>query len=108
MPRPCNALKRLLEYANPRVQILGRASSWGFNPVIIYLIFKIHSLVQVFFGNISLVATYQHYLFINYLPFFQYHQLTVSDDYFENQIAMNKMLVQKNFGMLRHPFNKDM
>ena len=47
------------------------------------------------------------YLSIIYF-FPQYHQLTVSDDYFENKIAMNKMLVQKNFGMLRHPVNKDM
>ena len=108
MPRPYNALKRLLEYDNPRVQILGRASSWGFNPVIIYLIFKIHSLVQFL---LVIYHLSQHinttYLSIIYF-FFQYHQLTVSDDYFENQIAMNKMLVQKNFGMLRHPVNKDM
>ncbi|CAH3162047.1 unnamed protein product [Porites lobata] len=37
-----------------------------------------------------------------------YSKLTVSDDYFENKIAMNKMLVQKNFGMLRHPVSKDL
>ena len=74
-----------------------------FNPVLIYLI----TLWFSFFGDISLVSKYQHYLSIIYF-FPQYHQLTVSDDYFENKIAMNKMLVQKNFGMLRHPVNKDM
>ena len=32
----------------------------------------------------------------------------VDDNYFENTVAMNKMLVQKNFGMLRHPVNNDL
>ena len=46
---------------------------------------------------------------IIFFPFvLQNHQLTVDDNYFENTVAMNKMLVQKNFGMLRHPVNHDL
>ena len=85
-------IQKLNEHANPRVQILGRASSWFSFFLVIYHLSQ----------NINTT-----YLSIIYF-FPQYHQLTVSDDYFENKIAMNKMLVQKNFGMLRHPVNKDM
>jgi len=38
---------------------------------------------------------------------FQNYQLTVGDDFFENTLAMNKMLIQKQFGTLRQQVNKD-
>jgi len=35
-------------------------------------------------------------------------QLNASNDYFENSVAMNKMIVQKSFEVLREPVNKDL
>ena len=36
------------------------------------------------------------------------HQLTVGCDFFENTLAMSKMLVQRNLGVLRQRVNKDL
>ena len=35
-------------------------------------------------------------------------QLNASNDYFENSVAMNKMIVQKSFEVLRELLNKDL
>jgi len=35
-------------------------------------------------------------------------QLNASNDYFENSVAMNKMIVQQSFQVLRQPVNKDL
>jgi len=37
-----------------------------------------------------------------------YSTLNASNDYFENSVAMNKMIVQKSFEVLREPVNKDL
>ena len=61
--------------------------------------------------NAPLKITYYLVWFYTIILFsfaLQNHQLTVDDNYFENTVAMNKMLVQKNFGMLRHPVNNDL
>ena len=38
----------------------------------------------------------------------QTHQLAVSEEYFQNTVAMNKMLIQRHLGVLRQPVNKDL
>lgn len=38
----------------------------------------------------------------------QYSMLVARNDYFENKVGMNKMIRQKNFGMLGQPVNKDL
>ncbi|XP_020613218.1 endothelin-converting enzyme homolog isoform X1 [Orbicella faveolata] len=37
-----------------------------------------------------------------------YSTLNASSDYFENNVAMNRMIVQKSFDVLREPVNKDL
>ena len=37
-----------------------------------------------------------------------FSQLVAGNDYFENKLAMDKMVIQKNFGMLGQPVNKDL
>ncbi|XP_020612862.1 endothelin-converting enzyme 1-like isoform X3 [Orbicella faveolata] len=38
----------------------------------------------------------------------QYSMLVARNDYFANEVAMNKMIIQKNFVMLDQPVNKDL
>ena len=35
------------------------------------------------------------------------HQLNVSDDFFDNTLALNKMVVQKKLGMLGQQVDRD-
>ena len=60
----------MFEYASPQVKILSHATSWVFLTLLSSIwtncVFKIHS----FFVDISLVSTYQHYLFVYYLLLF--------------------------------------
>lgn len=37
-----------------------------------------------------------------------FSQLVARNDYFANEVAMNKMIIQKNFVMLDQPVNKDL
>ena len=41
------------------------------------------------------------------LIFLSHHQLIVSDDFFDNTLALNKMVVQKNLGMLGQPVDRN-
>jgi len=56
-----------------------------------------------------MLHSYNYYLLdvtLNVCLFFP--QLNASNDYFENSVAMNKMIVQKSFEVLREPVNKDL
>ena len=39
--------------------------------------------------------------------FFHNHQLNVSDDFFDNTLALHKMMVQENLGMLDQQVDRD-
>jgi len=65
--------------------------------------------------TVNLLHTkYVYPAFVEFITWFNcqrydfFSQLVARNDYFENEVAMNKMIRQKNFGMLDQPVNKDL